>query len=114
MEVIDESTLPLAHIPGPYLLGATEQYYVMRQTSGETCRKEDASYCSTNLTRKKMRILIATGWDHPAVGWLQRYIEMLKVGLESRGHHVDAFAPNPCPKSTVLNLKKKIAEDMKI
>lgn len=113
MEVIDESKLPLAHIPGPYLLGATDQYYVMRQTSGETFRKEEAVSCSTNHTRKKMRILITTFWDYPAVGGLQRYIEMLKVGLESRGHHVDVFAPNQFPKSTVRKLKKKIAEEMK-
>src|SRR5699024_3488040 len=113
MEVIDESKLPLAHIPSPYLLGATDQYYVMRQTSGATFRKVEAVSCSTNHTRKKMRILITTFWDYPAVGGLQRYIEMLKVGLESRGHHVDVFAPNQFPKSTVRKLKKKIAEEMK-
>ncbi|HEX6593199.1 MAG TPA: glycosyltransferase family 4 protein [Bacillota bacterium] len=111
--MIDESKISLANIPDPYLLAATDQYYRVTPAYEEEFMKEEIAFCSKINTKKNMRILLTTFWDYPAVGGLQRYIEMLKAGLESLGHHVDIFAPNQFPKPIIRKLKKKMKTEMK-
>lgn len=99
-------------VPYPYLVSATDQYYGVHQSSEEKKRQEKKSSID-HSKRKKLRILITTYWDYPAVGGLQNYISTLKAGLEKLGHSVDIIAPNQFPKDESRKLKKKIVKETK-
>ena len=101
-------------VPYPYLVSATDEYYGVNQSFEEKQRKEKSRKSSIDSSkRKKLRILITTYWDYPAVGGLQNYITILKAGLERLGHIVDVIAPNQFPKEVTKKLKKKIVKETK-
>lgn len=111
-------------IPDPYLLAATDRYYdvtpsrekkqkVKSKSKNKDKNKNKIKSTIDRTKRKKLRILITTFWDYPAVGGLQNYITALKVDLEKLGHIVDIIAPNQFPKGVCKKLKKKIVKETK-
>jgi glycosyltransferase involved in cell wall biosynthesis len=106
----DLSSMP---VPFPYLVSATDQYYGLTPSFEEKQKVEKVHSFIDETKCKKMRILITTYWNYPAVGGLQNYISTLKVGLERSGHIVDIIAPNQFPKEVVGRLKKKIVKETK-
>ena len=104
--------------PDPYLVSATDQYYGVTPSYEEkktkkVKRKKIDQPSIEEIKSKKLRILITTFWDYPAVGGLQNYISTLKNGLEKLGHSVDVIAPNQFPKDIVKKLKKKSSKETK-
>lgn len=98
-KMTDPQELP---IPYPYHVSATDQYYDVSLTNEEkqSMKKKKKTRKATpdKAKRKKLRILITTFWDYPAVGGLQNYMATLKKGLEKLGHKVEIIAPNQIPK----------------
>ena len=124
----DESMVNLLSlpIPEPYFVSATDQYYdvipsceekqpikKVKNEKKKKGKKNKKKLSTENANYKKLRILITTYWDYPAVGGLQNYIATLKAGLEKLGHFVDIIAPNQFPKDVRKNLKKKIFNETK-
>ena len=100
-------TLP---IPDPYLVAATDRYYGVTPYYEEKKIKKKKFTEATK--QKKLRILITTYWDYPAVGGLQNYISTLKASLEKLGHIVDIIAPNQFSKD-IKDLRRKIRKETK-
>lgn len=100
-------------IPYPYLVSATDQYFGVTPSYENTQmvkKKQSIPHVPSN---KKLRILITTFWDYPAVGGLQNYISTLKIGLEKLGHIVDIIAPNHFPSDIVKEIEKKVFKKTK-
>ncbi|MBE1553891.1 glycosyltransferase family 4 protein [Sporosarcina limicola] len=102
-------------IPDPYLVSATDQYYGVTSSYEEkqTKKKKKKKSSIDRAKRQKLRILITTYWNYPAVGGLQNYISTLKTGLEKLGHIVDIIAPNQFPKGIDKGLYKKLNKETK-
>ncbi len=105
-------------IPYPYHVSATDQYYdVSPSTKVEQSikkkKKKTRKSAPDRTKRKKLRILITTFWDYPAVGGLQNYITTLKKGLEKLGHEVEIIASNQIPKDLKTEMTKKVVEETK-
>ncbi|MGG1678044.1 glycosyltransferase family 4 protein [Neobacillus sp. NRS-1170] len=107
MQIDDLSSLPSQF---SYLLTAMDQYYGLPVWKNEKTRIYKGNAPKRLKYNKKLRILITTFWDYPAVGGLQKYIAALKAGLEKLGHHVDVFAPNHFPKKVKRKLHSKISK----
>ncbi|TQR18714.1 glycosyltransferase family 4 protein [Psychrobacillus vulpis] len=108
-----------SQVPYPYLVSATDQYYGVNitptednQTIMKKRKKEKKKDSLDRKKRKNLRILIATYWDYPAIGGLQKYITTLKDGMEKLGHYVDVIAPNHFPNK-IKDLNKKIVTETK-
>lgn len=105
------NSLPL---PDPFLVSATDLYYGVNSSYKEKhANKKKKKSSIDRKKRKKLRILITTYWDYPAVGGLQNYISTLKTGLEKIGHIVDIIAPNQYPKTLSEKQKKEIVKETK-
>ncbi|MEK5036978.1 glycosyltransferase family 4 protein [Sporosarcina sp. FSL K6-3457] len=104
-------------IPYPYHVSATDQYYDVSPThEGKqpiTKKKKIRKSTPDQAKRKKLRILITTFWDYPAVGGLQSYMATLKTGLEKLGHKVEIIAPNQMSKDLKIKMTKKIVNETK-
>ena len=97
--------------PYPYLVEATDKYYNVPNPHGKKEVKMKNRWRFNSHPNKKLRILITTFWDYPAVGGLQNYIATLKNAMEKLGHHVDVISPNLFPKEVVAPLKKNILKE---
>ncbi len=104
-------------IPYPYHVSASDKYYdVSPENEGiQPIKKKRMTKKSTpdKAKRKKLRILITTFWDYPAVGGLQNYIATLKKGMEKLGHKVEIVAANQIPQELKKKMTKKIVEETK-
>lgn len=96
-------------IPYPYLISAMDQYYGIIPSH----KKQSGTKEAQTKPRKKMRILLTTFWKYPAIGGLQKYLTMLKSGLEERGHHVDIMASTQFDRDKLIGLRKEIGKDNK-
>jgi glycosyltransferase involved in cell wall biosynthesis len=115
MEMTDKhknelSSLP---VPFPYLVSTTDQYYGVTPIHEEKRMMKKDQLLPDGANFKKMRILITTFWDYPAVGGLQNYIATLKASFENLGHIVDIVAPNHFPIDTVKEMKRELVEETK-
>lgn len=114
----DHTNLHSGQILYPYLVAATDKYYNVNPRNEEKQKKREVnskrnkliSKFTKGFKRKKLRILITTYWDYPAVGGLQNYITTLKNGLEKLGHSVDIVSPNQFPKDSKEEKKKLVKE----
>ena len=94
--------------PYPYLVEATDKYYNLNNPHKKKEKNKKSRWNLNIQSSRKLRILITTFWDYPAVGGLQNYISTLKNALEELGHQVDVISPNLFPKEVVSPLKKKL------
>lgn len=105
------SNLHSLPVPVPYCLTETDKYYGVRPSY--EAKQTEKKLVFTSVKHKKLRILMTTFWDYPAVGGLQSYISTLKAGLEKLGHVVDVISPNQFPKDVSKELNKKIVQETK-
>lgn len=105
----DLQSLPITY---PYHVSATDQYYGVTSPNEEkkSIKKKKKSSLD-RAKRTKLRILLTTFWDYPAVGGLQNYITTLKIGLEKLGHKVDIIAHNHIPSDESNNMNKKVIHE---
>ena len=104
------SSLP---VPFPYLVSTTDLYYGVTPIHEEKQMMKKDQLLPDGAKFKKMRILITTFWDYPAVGGLQNYIATLKASFENLGHIVDIVAPNHFSIDTVKEMKRELVEETK-
>lgn len=104
------NNLHFLSFPDPYHVSVTDHYYGVppsyEETKTEKMKVKNKEQSSIEaIQSKKLRILITTFWDYPAVGGLQNYISTLKIGLEKLGHIVDVIAPNQFPRDIMKEME---------